>query len=108
LGNVRELENVIQRAMVLKVNDTIGVRELSIGDFDEITMVNNNVKEEKINGLDNILRGQEYEIILQALQNNKGQRDATAKELGVSTRTLRYKLSQMKELGIQIPNSGKE
>ena len=40
LGNVRELENVIQRAMLLKSGDKIDRRELLIGDFDEVALVN--------------------------------------------------------------------
>lgn len=108
LGNVRELENVIQRAIVLKNSEKITLRDLSVGEFEEITMINNNVREEKNHDLDQMLRGQEYEIILQALNANKGQREATAKLLGVSTRTLRYKIAQMKEMGINVPYAGKE
>ena len=107
LGNVRELENVLQRAMVIKNNDKISKRELLIGDFDEIAMINNSNIEEKEYGLDNILKEQEYDLILQALQNNNGNREAAAKELGISTRTLRYKLAQIKELGIKIPDAAK-
>lgn len=103
-GNVRELENVIQRAMVLKTSDQIQLDDLSFIDLDEVIMVNE--KESAENNLEDKLREQEYEIILEVLQKYSGQREATAKELGVSSRTLRYKLAQMKELGIRVPKYG--
>ncbi len=111
LGNVRELENVLQRAMVIKNTDQISKRELLIGDFDEVAIINsNNVMSQEVRQaavLDDLLRDQEYDIILNALQDNHGHREATAKELGVSSRTLRYKIAQMKEIGLKIPASSK-
>ena len=104
LGNVRELENVLQRAMVVKNTDQISRLELSIGDFDEIMMINHKTIEDNEHSLDNMLRDQEYDLILKALQNNNGHREATAKELGISSRTLRYKLVKMKEAGFNTPN----
>ena len=49
------------------------------------------------------LKQQEYQIILDALIDNRGNRQAVSKKLGISPRTLRYKIAKMRELGMIIP-----
>ena len=108
LGNVRELENVLQRAIVIKNTDEISKRELIFGDFDEVAMVNNSnlqvSEKEEEQLLDVKLRDQEFSIILASLSKNNCVREATAKELGLSPRTLRHKIAQMKQAGLKIAN----
>ncbi|WP_299495211.1 sigma-54 dependent transcriptional regulator [uncultured Shewanella sp.] len=48
---------------------------------------------------------QEYHLILQVLQHYQGQRKAVADQLGISPRTLRYKMAKMRELGMAIPSA---
>ena len=48
------------------------------------------------------LQQREFEIIAQTLQEEQGSRKNTAKRLGISPRTLRYKLAKMRELGLLI------
>ena len=48
------------------------------------------------------LRQREWDLILKAIVQT-GSRKATAERLGISQRTLRYKLARMREAGIQIP-----
>jgi two-component system response regulator FlrC len=49
------------------------------------------------------LRHQEHQIILDTLQSCKGRRKDVAERLGISPRTLRYKLAKMREVGIELP-----
>ncbi len=49
------------------------------------------------------LKDQEQKIILQALQSCAGKRKDVAELLGISPRTLRYKLARMKEQGVALP-----
>jgi len=54
-------------------------------------------------GLDEGVRCAEESIILQTLQIENGSRKTTAEKLGISPRTLRYKMARMKEAGIILP-----
>ena len=49
------------------------------------------------------LKQQEYQIILDALAQFGGSRQKVAEQLGISPRTLRYKLAKMRENGYIIP-----
>jgi two-component system response regulator FlrC len=48
------------------------------------------------------LRQQEFRIIIQTLKNERGRRNKAAEQLGISPRTLRYKLAQMRDAGIDL------
>ena len=52
--------------------------------------------------LGNDLKQREFEVILQTLKRQRGRRKETAEALGVSARTLRYKLARMRDMGINI------
>ena len=47
--------------------------------------------------------GLEFNLILEALQASQGARGAAAEALGISPRTLRYKVARMRKRGIVIP-----
>ena len=49
------------------------------------------------------LKQQEYQIILDALIEYRGSRQEVAEKLGISPRTLRYKIAKMREMGMIIP-----
>ena len=49
------------------------------------------------------LRQQEHQIILDTLVSCNGKRKDVAEKLGISPRTLRYKLARMREDGIDLP-----
>jgi two-component system, response regulator FlrC len=51
------------------------------------------------------LRSREREIILQALSEGGGSRKYVAEKLGISARTLRYKLARLKEQGVAVPKA---
>lgn len=48
---------------------------------------------------------QEYRLILATLHHYQGQRKSVAEQLGISPRTLRYKMAKMRELGFEIPSA---
>lgn len=103
-GNVRELDNVVQRAMILCADNQIMAGDILIEQFDSAI-----VSEEKIvmpannDLLGNELKHQEHQIILETLLAYRGSRKEVAEKLGISPRTLRYKIAQMRECGIEIP-----
>ena len=47
------------------------------------------------------LQGAEEQMILDRLRANAGQRKLTAQQLGISERTLRYKLQKLREAGVE-------
>ncbi|MCL9774487.1 sigma-54-dependent transcriptional regulator [Vibrio methylphosphonaticus] len=55
-------------------------------------------------GLGGELRDQEFAIILETLKECEGRRKEMSEKLGISPRTLRYKLAKMRDAGIDIPN----
>ncbi len=105
-GNVRELDNVIQRALILLVGDRIEISDLcfeqEMPQFDAQDQVMESVGEQLSEGLGDDLKSREWELILDALRCDKGSRKAAAERLGISPRTLRYKLARMREQGINV------
>jgi two-component system response regulator FlrC len=51
------------------------------------------------------LKGNERDLILAALRDSNGNRKLASERLGISGRTLRYKLAKYKEDGITIPET---
>ncbi len=82
-GNVRELENVIQRAVFLCKSDIITKEDLMFE-------VEERVQKGKIRDI-------ERELILKTLEETKGNKSLAAKILGVSVRTIRNKLAQYRQ-----------
>lgn len=94
-GNVRELENILERAITLSDQEVIE----SI-DLPHFTEQDHSKAEPKDNmhSLDTYLDQKERELILDALDKTRWNRTAAAKLLGLSFRALRYRL---KKLGIE-------
>lgn len=101
-GNVRELDNVIQRALILQSDDCINAEDILIEQF-ETAVVAPAEPVQSDDRLGHELKQQEHQIILDTLQACSGKRKVVAEKLGISPRTLRYKLARMREDGIQIP-----
>ncbi|WDE13233.1 sigma-54-dependent transcriptional regulator [Thalassomonas haliotis] len=118
-GNVRELDNVIQRALILHTENVIDATDLLIENFDTMSLnsgINTSVNQQPAqveqaqpvvsaadDKLGSELKLQEHQIILDTLQTCRGSRKEVADRLGISPRTLRYKIARMRDSGIQIP-----
>ncbi|GGI67573.1 sigma-54-dependent transcriptional regulator [Shewanella gelidii] len=106
-GNVRELDNVVQRALILANGQEIVATDIII-DNEEAAMAASpeSAPQSKVNepeGLGNELKAQEHVIILETLAQCQGSRKLVAEKLGISARTLRYKMAKMRDMGVQIP-----
>ena len=104
-GNVRELSNVLQRALVMCDGDRIEADDLMFSGA-RLTVkpkqdnVENGHSSRFIRGRDlhSISKNVEYEAINQTLEKTNGNRRDAAKELGISERTLRYRMADMRAL----------
>ena len=91
-GNILELENVIERAVLLCEGDTISDKHIRFDEF------------QKYNSLDlslgMSLSEVERRLILQTLEHTQNNRTKAAHILGISIRTLRNKINEYKEAGL--------
>ena len=127
-GNVRELDNAIQRALVLHQGNVIEAADMCLNTglsglvaddrgFQPVVPHNGMVEQEQDEGgaeltyeldeedassLGNDLRQREFRIIINTLRHERGRRNRAAEKLGISPRTLRYKLAQMRDAGIDL------
>ncbi|NQY35404.1 MAG: sigma-54-dependent Fis family transcriptional regulator [Alteromonadaceae bacterium] len=103
-GNVRELDNVIQRALILNSDNIIDASDLLIENFETVSVAELEDEAPQVDEkLGNELKLQEHQIILDTLNACKGSRKAVSERLGISPRTLRYKIARMRDSGISIP-----
>jgi len=124
-GNVRELDNVMQRALILQTGTVINVIDLGLEGSahysqkpsllqaaekaqtpvaDNISAAEPESDSEQIAGaaLGMDLRKREYEIIIETLRQENGSKKNTADRLGISPRTLRYKMARLREQGYNL------
>jgi two-component system response regulator FlrC len=112
-GNARELANIVQRAAWLAVGGCIDAEDLDTGavaaDPTATVAVPPAASGEAAApaplqaGLDHGLKERERELILATLRVTGGSRKLTAERLGISPRTLRHKLQQLKAAGVAVP-----
>jgi two-component system response regulator PilR (NtrC family) len=106
-GNVRELENILERAFTLCDGDVIDSSDLQLGsscsDIDsafqtpttELVATADPQLSEQDLGLEGYLENIERKAIEQALEATRWNKTAAAKKLGISFRALRYKLTKL-------------
>ncbi len=98
-GNVRELENVIQRALLFAAGDTISAAHIL---FDRPVAIAPPIRDAGPSTLGNIVQMSEFQAIRETLLACGGSRIETARRLGISERTLRYRLAKAREQGEDI------
>ena len=112
-GNVRELENVMRRALLLASDaPEIGIQHIvfdrpvrAAGDTTPAEVVPIAAGTVPGGKLSNIVQLSETRAILAALDSCGGSRVAAARKLGISERTLRYRLAEFRENGIAVAGS---
>ena len=90
-GNVRELENILERAVTLCEGNIIGVDDLQLPEAKEVSGSNNDGDKTLDTYLDDI----ERQSILDALEKTRWNKTKAAKLLGLSFRALRYRLQKL-------------
>jgi len=95
-GNVRELENLLQRLIALSDGDIL--EESLLDDFypeqNESGLSLENLKQGGVN-LDEALENVERKLLSEALQESKGNATKAADRLGISFRSIRYRLKKL-------------
>ncbi len=94
-GNIRELENVIERASVLSSDSTIDVDDLPPNLLEEVDRFHNgsdNLKQ--TNNYNTRMEEFEKQLIFNALMEARGNISQAAKLLGLKRTTLRYKMEK--------------
>jgi len=92
-GNVRELENIIERSVVVGRGDTITTRDLPLQVREGLREADLGL-EDKGRSLDAMLSGMERDLIARALDEHGWVQTKAARSLGISERVLRYKMKK--------------
>lgn len=90
-GNVRELENIIHRAVVLSRGELVTVDEIA-GNLD--TQPSEQELQSSVMDLNRQVEQLEKKLVLKALDETKGNQTQAANLLGISERNLRYRLNK--------------
>lgn len=97
-GNVRELENILERAFTLCDNDSITPEDLNLPNHVKSSESIQLEQPEEINegvSLEDFLENIERNAITKALEETRWNKTAAAKKLGITFRALRYRLKKL-------------
>ncbi len=95
-GNARELGNVLQRAIVLREGDRIEASDLNLAGSSAPVPIQRAASVT----LQDVTRASKIDAIRAALRDTGGHRARAARMLGISERTLRYRLAEMRDLAV--------
>lgn len=106
-GNVRELDNTVQRALILQTGPQLNANDFLLtpvpknrqSDTSDPVINMSPVVDEGELGSD--LRTREVELIVKALREEPSRKEA-AERLGISPRTLRYKVARLRDEGVDV------
>ncbi|VVP12266.1 Regulatory protein AtoC [Pseudomonas fluorescens] len=112
-GNVRELDNAIQRALILQQGGVIQPQDFCLAGpvmFAALPVPvptpavirEVEIDADSAGALGDDLRRREFQMIIDTLRSERGRRKEAAEKLGISPRTLRYKLAQMRDAGMDV------
>jgi len=106
-GNVRELDNALQRALILQQGGVIEAADFCLAGAIPLSAGSESPPEAAVEagGLGDDMRRHEYQMIIDTLRAERGRRKEAAERLGISPRTLRYKLAQMRDAGFDVEAS---
>lgn len=99
-GNIREMDNVIQRALIMSDSAEITEKDIVLYE-DMFTERSDNVT--SIHRFKSKLEESEAKLIMSVLKEAAGNRVNAAKKLNMSPRTLRYKIAKLRSFGIEVP-----
>ncbi len=104
-GNVREMENLVERAVLLSNGEKLEVHDFWVDEAVPVAVVSSVVGTERRMAAAlppdvTTLKEMERQMILHALQKTDNNRTRAAKILGVSVRTLRNKLHEYRQHGL--------
>lgn len=97
-GNVRELENILERALALYDGNTIDEDDLNLPLVASNFSDNDSEQPDydpAVESLEDYLDGIERKAITTALEENKWNKTAAAKQLGLTFRSFRYRLKKL-------------
>ncbi|MCP5245212.1 MAG: sigma-54-dependent Fis family transcriptional regulator [Burkholderiales bacterium] len=100
-GNVRELENILERTLALSPDEKIGKNELQLKSREtqkDPGGTSSDIADQKL-PLQDYLDRLERESIIKALEQTRYNRTAAAKILGITVRSMRYRMDR---LGLQL------
>ncbi|MFJ4085901.1 sigma-54-dependent transcriptional regulator [Pseudomonas psychrophila] len=109
-GNVRELDNAIQRALILQQGGMIQAADFCLAGpvacapLPSLSRIEPFPVDavEPAGALGDDLRRREFQMIIDTLRAERGRRKEASERLGISPRTLRYKLAQMRDAGMDV------
>ncbi|WP_436317827.1 sigma-54-dependent transcriptional regulator [Vibrio agarivorans] len=105
VGNIRELENTIQRALVMRHSTWITPQDLMLPTLPSVAAAVDRPLTPEMQPqarLKSTKKHAENQFILDTLAKYDGRRNLTAEALGITTRALRYKLAAMRDQGIDV------
>lgn len=92
-GNIRELENILERAITLCDGKIINEQDLQLPE--SILIKGSSVQKKEDAPLDSYLGEVEKQTILEALEKTRWNKTAAARQLGITLRALRYRLEKL-------------